>query len=534
VPTTYLQAQDTESKKEVQNSSFPSSAAVQGLAESKIPASPFAQGLEFFQAEKFSNAAEQFQLAAALEPKGSALSYVWLARSYLHLHKLTDAQSAVQKALQYDRDLPEAQTAEAELDFRLAKMSGAENIYKSLIMLKKAGARAYLGLAEIYHVTANYKTAKKLLDSAHSMAPKDPDISHAWISTLSRQERLAEFKKRFAESKYENEEEQTNLVDAIAILEDREKNPERTCKMTTKVTSTETKLETLFYDAKRIRGFGLAVNVNGVRSNLLMDTGASGILINSKIAEKAGLTKINEQRIGGVGDKGAAHGYSAFAKQIKIGNLEFENCYVDVVDKKNSLGEDGLIGTDVFADFLVDIDFRDNKLRLSQLPPFPDEPAKDPTLQSADDGEAKLHNRFIPPEFEKYERAYRFGHMLLFPTKINNAPFKLFLIDTGAWDNMVTPAAAREATKVYSEDQVVVKGLSGKVEKIYSTGMVSLRFSHFQRNQELIAFDLSHISDSIGTEVSGTLGFAMLYQLEIRLDYRDNLVEFYYDPNRVH
>jgi tetratricopeptide (TPR) repeat protein len=521
-------------KPEAQNPGFPDAPVVQGLAISKTPATLFAQGMELFREEKFASAAEQFELAAAPDPKNSAISYAWLARTYIHLHKLADAEAAVEKAILFDKELPEAQTAQAELDFRLAKLSDAEHIYRSLIQEKKAGARAYYGLSEIYTITANYKTAKSLLVAAHTMAPKDPDISRAWLRTLSRKERLEEFKRRFAESRYENEEEQTNLADEIAILEDREKNPARSCRLTTKVVSTEAKLEPLLDDPKRVRGFGLPVSVNGVKSTLLLDTGANGILINSRIAEKAGLVPLGEQRIGGIGDKGAAHGYSVFAKQLQIGNLEFENCYINVVDKKNGLGEDGLVGADVFEDFLIDIDFLNRRLRLSQLPPFPDEPTQGPALQSDPSGEARLHNRFVPPEFEKYERAYRFGHMLLLPTKINDAPFKLFLIDTGAWDNMVTPVAAREATKLYSGANVTVKGLSGKVEKIYTTGIVSLKFSHFQRNQELVAFDLSHLSDHIGTEVSGTLGFAMLYQLEIRLDYRDNLVEFQYDPNRNH
>jgi hypothetical protein len=36
-----------------------------------------------------------------------------------------------------------------------------------------------------------------------------------------------------------------------------------------------------------------------------------------------------------------------------------------------------------------------------------------------------------------------------------------------------------------------------------------------------------------GTEVSGFLGFATLKVLEVKLDYRDGLVDFEYDPKRV-
>jgi hypothetical protein len=34
--------------------------------------------------------------------------------------------------------------------------------------------------------------------------------------------------------------------------------------------------------------------------------------------------------------------------------------------------------------------------------------------------------------------------------------------------------------------------------------------------------------------VSGTLGFAMLRMLDIKIDYRDGMVDFTYDKNRTH
>jgi hypothetical protein len=42
------------------------------------------------------------------------------------------------------------------------------------------------------------------------------------------------------------------------------------------------------------------------------------------------------------------------------------------------------------------------------------------------------------------------------------------------------------------------------------------------------------ISDGAGTEISGTLGFAMLRFLDLKIDYRDDLVSFFYDSKRAH
>jgi hypothetical protein len=94
------------------------------------------------------------------------------------------------------------------------------------------------------------------------------------------------------------------------------------------------------------------------------------------------------------------------------------------------------------------------------------------------------------------------------------------------------PDAAREVTKVHGDSDTIIKGLSGKVNKVYETGTVVLEFGGLrQKNEDMVAFDLSNISRDVGTEVSGTLGFAMLNWLKIKLDYRDALVKFEYVPN---
>jgi hypothetical protein len=155
------------------------------------------------------------------------------------------------------------------------------------------------------------------------------------------------------------------------------------------------------------------------------------------------------------------------------------------------------------------------------------------TGNGADPTPAPKHfDRYIDPEMTSYAHVFRFSHMLLVATKINDAPGKLFLIDSGAWNNMITPDAAREVTKVHGDSDTKIKGLSGSVNKVYETGTVVLEFGSLrQKNEDMVAFDLSKISRDVGTEVSGTLGFAMLSLLKLKLDYRDALVKFEYVPS---
>jgi predicted aspartyl protease len=105
-------------------------------------------------------------------------------------------------------------------------------------------------------------------------------------------------------------------------------------------------------------------------------------------------------------------------------------------------------------------------------------------------------------------------------------------MDTGAFATTISQQAAREVSKLHSED-TKVKGLNGEVNKVYSTDDITFKFAHLsQRAYGVYAFDTSHISKSTGMEISGFLGANTLKMLTIHIDYRDGLVKFDYNPNR--
>jgi hypothetical protein len=134
---------------------------------------------------------------------------------------------------------------------------------------------------------------------------------------------------------------------------------------------------------------------------------------------------------------------------------------------------------------------------------------------------------------KSFTRVYRIGHDLLIPTKLNGTPPRLFLVDSGSFDNTISTQAATEVTKLHLDSDVTVTGLSGKVNKVFTANDVIVDFAHFrQERHDLIAIDESSISDDAGVEISGTLGFQMLQILEIKIDYRDGLIDFKFTPNR--
>ncbi|HEX9121192.1 MAG TPA: retropepsin-like aspartic protease, partial [Terriglobales bacterium] len=141
-------------------------------------------------------------------------------------------------------------------------------------------------------------------------------------------------------------------------------------------------------------------------------------------------------------------------------------------------------------------------------------------------------DRYVAPEMANWEKVFRFGHSILVQTTVNGSKPMLFGLDTGASINLLSLRAGRQVSKVGSENRQRVRGLSGEVNKVYSSAKATLVFGHLrQENLDIITLDLSAVSRRIGTEVSGFLGFGMLHQLDLKLDYRDGLVDFKYDPS---
>jgi tetratricopeptide (TPR) repeat protein len=473
----------------------------------------------------------------AIVPAGgseAAVAYAGLARVYLQQKKPADAYAAAMKAVALTPERAPAIVALGEVYFRQGKISEAETAFLKPLRACNLDARAFLGLNRIYRAMLNWKHAKDNIDQAYKLDPADPDIRRAYLATLNGAERIKALQEYLAGATDDDAEARERLENELTVLEGESDHPQNVCRLITKVTNTETRLERLLEDPQHIRGYALAVKVNGVSSRLMLDTGAGGILIDRKIAEKAGVKSIVDDKITGIGDKGGAAGYLGHADKIQIGELEFENCFVEVAAGRSVIGDDGLIGANVFSHFLVDLEMPDEKFKLSELPPIPDEPAGEISLDAHSAAPRNLHDRYVAPEMKDYTKIFLIGHALLIPTSVNSFPTKLFLIDTGSFDNTLSVAAAKEVTKI-SNSEMQVKGLSGNVKNVYRASKANIAFSRFKQDREdLVTFDLTHLSGSLGTEVSGILGFAMLRMLDMKIDYRDGLVNFTYDKNRFH
>ena len=503
----------------------------------------------------FDGALQKYQQILQSQPK-SADAYVGLTRVYLKKKDVQQASDTINKALT-NADAAGVHVALGEVYFRQGKIPDAEKEWLDVANAGSRDAHVYLGLARVRRASSMYKSAQAMIDKALQLDPTDPDIRFLSANKLNRHDRIKFLEEYLAGENNLDADARANIQRYLEYLRGRANGQHGTCRLASKAATTEAPMMRLMRDPNHIRGYGLQVGVNDRKSTLLLDTGASGILINRPLAEKAGVTRLSETKLGGIGDRGGEKGYIGLASSLKIGELEFRDCEVQVLDRRSVVGEDGLIGSDVFSSFLVDLDFPVEKVRLTQLPTRPEESTSTVALQTESDdsalqdededtspensdrSEATTHkgpqDRYIAPEMRSFTKVYRFGHELLVNTYVGdeNAPARLFLLDTGGFDNQITVSAAREITHVHDNPLMKVQGISGEVNKVFRAERAIIRFGHIrQYDKDLVTFDLSYISSGTGTEVSGILGFQMLRLLDIKIDYRDGLVDFDYDPTR--
>jgi hypothetical protein len=123
--------------------------------------------------------------------------------------------------------------------------------------------------------------------------------------------------------------------------------------------------------------------------------------------------------------------------------------------------------------------------------------------------------------------AYRFGHLLLVPTRVNESREVLFVLDTGSAKTLISYEMAEQVSKINPDARTRINGINGQVADVYQTGDLYLQFAGFrQKNLGMTAFNMWDQSRRLGTELSGFFGLPLLNLFTLTIDYRDGLVNF--------
>ena len=489
-----------------------------GDTKSPAPADPIASAKLLAQRGEFPAAAAAFKAIVDKDPT-SAEAQAGLTRSLLRARKLDEAEAAAKNAVTAVPNSAAVQAAFGDVGFRAGHLADAEKGYRTALQLDPNSARGWFGMGRMYDMVSMHKQAKVAFAKAHQLDSEDQQIQESWLDSLSYAEQLEFVKKGPSDS--------TRQRERIAFLEAAvQKKP---WQLVSEIKPIEIRMFPYGREESSIdrggqsgirpvaKGFGLSVRFNDHASaTLLLDTGAGGITIGNKLAEKAGVVKFANSYFGGIGDKGPVQGYLGWVDKITIGGVEFHHCVVEVSSKNDIADEAGLIGADVFEKFLVTLDFKEQKLLLAPLP-------RNPNATANDDGP---QDRYVAPEMQGYTKIWIFGHDLVIPVVVSDKVMGNFILDTGASITSITPRLAEQITKVSYQGNYTVSGVSGDVKRVLEADKAVLQFGKVRvRSDDLPVFD-HHISNYEGTEIAGLISIRTLVQMKMTIDYRDGLVNF--------
>ena len=396
-----------------------------------------------YQERNFEYAVDSFQKVIAIDPVNLEAHH-GLVRSHLKQDDFLKAYEFARKGMELDFKNALSRVLLGDVYFKMAEFRKATAAYLLATHLDDSLSRAYLGLGQIYLSESNYRSAKKNLQRAYELDPDDPDVLGAWFDVQTGFGEYISLGKRYLEST--NHDDPDRVESSRSYLQFLEELGHlRIYALQGEPRPTKIKLDKLRTNVKYPpHGVSVRASINwGKRIKLHLDTGASGILIDERTAQKNNITSLASSRALGVGDAGAREGFLGWAETVQIGALEFKDCWIQVV-KNVSFSSDlrGVIGTDVFDRFLIKINYRRHLLELSPLPELDGVPSDWFPHRFS-------FNRSVPAGFTPVRRI---GGKLLLKTQVDEVG-GYFLIDTGSSDNFVSTDVAELVTFVRDEER---------------------------------------------------------------------------------
>ena len=449
----------------------------------------------------YAQAEPLFAQALAQQPTDAALA-ARLVEILLHEDKLAQAAEQMNAAVSANPNSAAVLTARAEVQVRQGQPWLAINSLDAAAAADPCYARLHLVRSQLFRIDSMYASERSELQKAYEIDVTDPDILMAWSRIMPAAQEiegtaqaLAGMKDLDAPTRIKAE---TTIHSMMPLLHE----DSQTCKGLPAASSASLPLFPSKEDGKHIDGFRIEVKFPKGTARLQLDTSASGLYISKALADQNGFLRSLDAPLGTVQ-----------ADTVQIGPLEFHDCMVGVSEIPFPGKADGFIGTDMLASFLVTIDARDQKLKLEPLPP-------QPGILPAD--------RAMSGELADYEPVYHRRQYLLVPVTIDNKTRKLFALDTGMRMSAMDSETAHSVSGIKVNFTNSLQTKTGPPAQVYRDNF-GFQFASLSLNRQggsILAFEPTAIDRNTGFDVAGMLGFDILGQLTIHLDYRDGLVKF--------
>jgi tetratricopeptide (TPR) repeat protein len=361
--------------------------------------------------------AESLYLQALLGKPGDLELNSALVHTLLHEGRIADAWARADKAATEAPRSAGALTSLAEVQLRKGQPWLAAQTLDSAAAADPCYARVHLIRSRIFRIDSMYASERAELDAAYKIDPTDPDIRRSWQHTVNPANDIVRIQESLATMpNLEPEIREKASASATAMMSLLSENSQ-TCQSAPIAAPVTLPLLASHETVKQINSYKVGVEFPKGKAKLIVDTAASGLYISRTLAESLGLQHA----------EGAPAG-TVQADSVHIGSLEFRNCMVGVSDTPFAQGVDGFIGTDVFAPYLVSLNFPQEKLELEPLPHRPDEQKN-----------ALPGDRYAGPGLKSYTPVYHKSQYLLVPVMIDKKDRRLFVLDTGIRLSTMTP-----------------------------------------------------------------------------------------------
>ena len=201
------------------------------------------------------------------------------------------------------------------------------------------------------------------------------------------------------------------------------------------------------------------------------------------------------------------------AHTVRVGeHFQLENCAVEVLSSTFAEGADGVIGMDAFEAFQIRLDAHTRTLELTPFESGPPEVGASRWM-----GYDRTENADQP------SHAFGFRHFLLLKARVQGGKAGLFLVDTGSAVTSVARGTA--GPPLGAATAMPLNGATGAVEGIFRISPLVLEVGgRTVGEREPVSMDLDEISRRQGVQISGILGYSVLRQSTVSINYRDGLV----------
>lgn len=256
----------------------------------------------------------------------------------------------------------------------------------------------------------------------------------------------------------------------------------------------------------------LEAEVDGLRGDFILDTGAPGLVLNTAYFRQSAKKKL-QQSVGVAGTSNEV--YSLDINRLSIKELYYEKISAELTELshiENSKGVKilGLLGNALFEELIMRIDVRSNSLMLYRT--------QEPKVKVI---------KNTSPDRIQLTISYQ-NHALFIPMKIEKKSVNVYF-DTGAEQMVLDNYLPKSMMKnVNLTKRLNLRGTGGQKLEVWSGSIKEVELQGlYLSNVSVIITSLENLSQAYGQPMDAIIGFPVLERGIVEINYKKKLFNLY-------